>query len=203
VKNRLALALVLVALFIGLMMAGLLALLIVRRGTAPRIANTPSVVVQIQSLSELVTVKYVIEKVVPAETARTSTLEQFLPGRDDKIVLLAHGVVKAGVDLSRLQPGDVQVSGNTIRLELPSAVVTDGYLDDNATQVLDRQTGLLRPFDKKLEQEARQYARNEIVRAARQSGIEREANERAHEQLKKFLQSLGYKEVEIRTRRGN
>ena len=120
--------------------------------------------------------------------------------RYDKIVLLAHGIVKAGVDLSKLKPEDVQISGEKIRVQLPAAYVTDGYLDENATQVLDRKTGLLRSFDRKLEQQARQEAQTEIRRAARQSGIEREANERAREQVTRFLKTFGFKEVEISTR---
>lgn len=198
-KNRLATALVIVALFIGLMIAALLALLVLRRAGGARFANTPSVVVQIQSLSELVTVKYVIEKVIFAETPATNLIDR-LRG-SDKIILLGHGIVKAGVDLSQVKPADVEVNGTRIRVALPPSIVTDGYLDENATQVLDRQAGfILRPFNQKLEQQARQEARNEIVRSARQSGIEREANQRAVEQLTRFLQSLGYTEVDIHTR---
>lgn len=203
-KNRLAIALVAIALVIGLVTAAFIALLVVRhsRGAAPRFASTSSVVIQIQSLSELVTVKYVIEKVIFAETPKTTTIDQLLPGRDDKLILLAHGIVKAGVDLSALKPEDVEVRGQSIRISLPKAVVTDQYLDENATQVLDRRAGLLRSYDQKLEQQARQEAVTQIARAARQSGIEREANERARQQLTTFFKSLGYQEVQVQTRAG-
>jgi len=200
VKNRLAIALVCVALIVGLGIAAVLALAIVRRSSAPRFASTPSVVLQIQSLSELVTVKYVIEKVIFAESPKTTTIDQLLPGRDDKLILLAHGVVKAGVDLSKLKAEDVEVNGQNIRINVPKAVVTDGYLDENATQVLDRRTGLLRTYDQKLEQQARQEALAQIIRAARHNGIEREANERVQQQLASFLKSLGYQEVQVQTR---
>src|SRR5437868_930870 len=83
-------------------------------------------------------------------------------------------------------------------LTLPQATLTDAYLDEKHTQVLDRQTGLLRTFDKNLEKTARQYALAEIQRGAWQGGIEREANERARDQLSVLLKTLGYKEVEIR-----
>ena len=196
-KNRLAVALVAAALIIGLSVAAMLAFMIVRRPAPAKFANTPSVILQIQSLSELVTVKYVIEKVVFAEAPKTTTIEQFLPGRDDKIILLAQGIVKAGVDLSRVRPEDVETSGQKIRIVLPRAVVTDQYLDENATQVLDRRTGLLRAYDLKLEQQARQEALAQIVRAARKNGIEREANERAQQQIKTLLKTMGYTDVEV------
>ena len=199
-KKPLVLALVAGSFVIGLMIALGFAVLIVRRTADPKFANTATVVLQIQSLSELVTVKYVLEKVVMAESPKTTTLQNLLPGQDDKIILLAHGIVKAGVDLGQLKPEDVQISGEKIRIQLPRAFVTDGYLDENATQVLDRKTGLLRSLDKKLEQQARQEAQTQIRRAARESGIEREANERAQEQLAKFLKTFGFQEVEISTR---
>ncbi len=197
VKNRLALALVAAAFVVGLAFAAWLAWLIVHRPSSPKFTSTPSVILQIQSLSELVTVKYVIEKVIFAEATKATTIDQLLPGRDDKIILLAHGVVKAGVDLSRLKPEDVEVNGERVRLTIPAAVVTDQYLDENATQVLDRRAGLLRSYDLKLEQQARQEAVSQIVRAARLNGIEREANDRARQQLRALLQAMGYKEIEI------
>ena len=124
-----------------------------------------------------------------------------LPGfEEDRVTLLAHGVAKAGVNLSKLRPDDVQVSEEKISLQIPRAHVTDVYLDESQTQVLDRRAGLFRSFDKTLEKQARQYAWSEINRAARQGGIEREADERARAQLTVLLQSLGYKEVGIQTR---
>lgn len=199
-RTKLAIALVVVALILGLVIAALLALVVLRRSSRPAFANTPSVVLQVQSLSELVTVKYVIEKVVFAESPKTTTLENLLPGQGDQIILLAHGVVKAGVDLSRVRDEDVEVQGSRVRITIPKAVVTDQYLDENATQVLDRRTGVFRSYDSKLEQQARQEAVTQIVRAARLSGIEREANERAQQQLRAFLKSVGYQEVEVRAR---
>jgi len=199
-RKRLAIALVVIAFVIGLAIALGIALLIVRRAAAPQFARTPILVQQIQSLSELVTVKYVLEKVVAYDDPKY--FADVIPLGDNKLILLAHGIVKAGVNLSKLTNDDVRVSDGKITLAIPNSTLTDAYLDDKHTQILDRQTGLLRRFDKDLERTARQYALAEIQRGARQAGIEREANERAHEQLKALLKTLGYKEVEIRTRSG-
>ena len=105
-------------------------------------------------------------------------------------------------DLRRAYPGvpldAFEVVGITIQSDSDeSRGTTDVYLDEKRTQVLDRQTGLLRRFDKNLEKTARQYAVTEVQRAARLGGIEREANERAREQLGNLLKTLGYKEVEV------
>lgn len=199
-RKRLAIVLVVVAFVIGLAIAMSIALLITRRAAKPQFAGTPTIVQQIQSLSELVTVKYVLEKVVAYDDPKY--FADLIPLGDNKLILLAHGVVKAGVNLSKLTNDDVKVSEGKIMLTIPNATLTDAYLDEKHTQILDRQTGLLRRFDKDLEKTARQYALAEIQRGARQAGIEREANERAREQLTGLLRTLGYKEVEIRTRTG-
>lgn len=197
-RNRIAVTLVIVALLIGIAMAGAIGWFVYTSRSRPQFANTPTIVQQIQSLSELVTVKYMLEKVVVYDDPKF--FADLIPLGENRVVLLAHGVVKAGVDLGRLRPEDVQVSGTAIRLSLPPATLTDAYLDEKQTQVIDRQTGLLRTFDKDLEKTTRQFALAEIHRAARAGGIEREANQRAREQLTNFLRTLGYTEVQVSTR---
>jgi hypothetical protein len=160
------------------------------RGTGVRITSTTSVVQQVQSLSEIVTVKYVIEKVVVLDDVKWYG--------ESRVLLLAHGVVKAGIDLKRLQPSDVTISGKTITVRLPMPQITDAYLDDKETQVIDHTTGLLRSFDKDLEQTARQNAVDDIARAARQGGILDDANKRARTELEEFFKRAGFDSVEFR-----
>src|SRR5437879_5161068 len=72
----------------------------------PQIANTATVLKQVQSLSELVTVKYVLEKVVILEDAK-QVLGVSIPGGDNRVWLLAHGIVKAGINFKDLHPDDI------------------------------------------------------------------------------------------------
>src|SRR5438477_1737097 len=96
---------------------------------APKVYNTATLLVQVQSLAQLVTVKYVMEKVVILEDPPQNPVRRLLPD-ETKVVLVAHGIVKAGVDLSRMKPEDLDLSGKRIRIRLPPAQVTDAYLDD-------------------------------------------------------------------------
>jgi hypothetical protein len=166
-----------------------------RTGRTP--LTTATIIQRVQALSEMVTIKYVLEKVVVLEDPKY--LGGLIPLGENRIILLAQGQVKAGVDFSKLAPGDVSISGHTIVLTLPRARVTDAYLVEQRTQVLDYHTGLLVPFDKALEQTARRNALTEITRAARQNGIEEEATRQACQQMTHFLQALGFTEVEVRT----
>jgi hypothetical protein len=151
--------------------------------------NTATVVEQVQTLSDLVTVKYVLEKVVILNDVKWYG--------ENRVLLLAHGIVKAGIDLKRIKPEDVAISGRKISLHLPPPQITDAYLDDQRTQVIDWTTGLFRTFDMNLATTARQNAVDDINRAARMDGILSDANERAHLELALFLHQAGFEQVEF------
>jgi len=161
-----------------------------KSGSGLREENTVTVVKQVQTLSDLVTVKYVLEKVVILEDAKWYG--------ENRVLLLAHGIVKAGMDLKRVTPNDVTISGKKICLRLPPPQITDAYLDDAKSQVIDHVTGLLRVFDKDLEQTARANAVDDIRRAARMDGILDEADKRARLELELFLRQAGFEQVEFR-----
>jgi hypothetical protein len=158
-----------------------------RSGSGLHEVDTETVVEQVQTLSDLVTVKYVVEKVVVLEDARWYG--------ENRVLLVAHGVVKAGIDLQRIKPGDVVVSGKKIAIRLPPPQLTDAYLDDTKSRIIDHTTGLLRTFDKDLEQTAREEAVLDIRAAAVQNGILNDASERAQLELALFLHQAGYDEV--------
>jgi hypothetical protein len=199
-KRRLALAALLVG---GLMGWILLGTFLLKTALwwkpSPHVYNTATVLQQVQSLSQLVTVKYVMEKVVILDDPPQNPVRKLLPD-DTRIILVAHGIVKAGVDLSQIKPADVRVSGQSVRVKLPAAQITDAYLDEKQTQVIQHNTSFMRDFNKDLEHTARQNAVSDIARAARASGILRDADERAREQLKHFFRQLGFDLIEVETR---
>jgi hypothetical protein len=157
-------------------------------GAPLKIQNTATIVKQVETLAELVTVKYVLEKVV--------ILDDIKWYGENRVLLVAHGIVKAGVDLQEIKPEDVRVEDKRVVLKLPRARITDVYLDDQKTRVVDRSTGLLRAFDKDLEQNARRQAVDDLRIAARVHRIYDEAEERARLQLGNLFHQLGY-EVEF------
>jgi hypothetical protein len=157
-------------------------------GAPPKIQSTATIIQQVQTLSELVTVKYVLEKVV--------ILDDIKWYGENRVLLVAHGIVKAGVDLQEIKPEDVRVEDKKIVLKMPRARITDVYLDDQKTRVVDRSTGLLRAFDKDLEQNARRQAIENLRTAARSNRIYEDAEERARLQLANLFHLLGY-EVEF------
>jgi hypothetical protein len=154
--------------------------------------TTAALLVQVKTLSQLVTVQYVIEKVIIHEDVK------WVAGLgESRVLLVAHGTVKAGLDFSQLKPGDLQISGKKLVIKLPPAQITDAYLDEKQTRVIERTTGLIRAFDKDLEQAARQTAVADIHRAARNGGILKDADDRAKAQLTNLFLQLGFEQVEF------
>src|SRR5580765_8429684 len=86
--------------------------------------NTATVIQQVQTVSELVTVKYVLERVVILEDIK------WIAGLgESRVLLLAHGVVKGGIDLSKIKEGDVRITGKKVVIKLPPAQIMEAYLD--------------------------------------------------------------------------
>ena len=154
------------------------------------IAVTSELLRRVQDLNQLVTVRYVIEKVVLLEDVKWYG--------ENRVLMVVHGHANAGIDLSRVQPQHLEVKGRSILLRLPSARLLDVYLDDRRSQVVERSTGLLREFDKDLEQNARRQALDTIRVAVRDSGILREAEERARRQLETLFRAAGFESVNLK-----
>jgi hypothetical protein len=56
----------------------------------------------------------------------------------DRLLLVIHGDVIAGVDLSQLQPKDVTLTGKTISLRVPKSQILVTRLDNLKTRVDSR-----------------------------------------------------------------
>ncbi len=197
-RTRLLNAVLSLAIMAGLVLMFWFVVPRLRFRSAPRIQSTPEILLQVQTLSQLVTVKYVMEKVIICDDPSVLSFLN-LGVTESRVLLVAHGIVKAGIDLGEIKAGDIQVAKNKIILKLPPARVTDTYLDDKLTQVIDYKQGLLRGFNKDLEQNARAQAVLDINRAAREGGILKDADERARAQLTTLFRQMGFESVELRS----
>jgi hypothetical protein len=156
--------------------------------------SQPTVVDRIQKLQRLETVVYTMDKIVTGEK-ESSILPNFLAG--DRLLLLVHGEVIAGIDFQKLKPNDVQVNGKKVRVRLPQAELLVTKLDSEKTRVYSRQTGLLVPTDPNLETLARQEAELDLRRSALADGILQKAQENARSTITSLTQSMGFEEIQF------
>lgn len=157
--------------------------------------NRAAVIKQMRSLARLETASFTIEKVIDAGTTGGNVFQQLLFG--DKILLIAHGQVIAGFDLSQLSEKDVEVSGKTLRLTLPPPQILVATLDNTQTKVYDRKRGLLANGNQDLESKARSVAETSIKEAACKADILTQASENARKQLTSLFTSVGFETVTI------
>lgn len=164
----------------------------------PTIVTGAAVIRQIQHLNRLETNKYTIETVVEADK----------PGGyfgigAEKLLLIAHGKVVAGIDLGKLQLQDITVSadGKTIDVRLPAVEIFDTSLDEQQTRVYNRQSGLVTRLiskpDPDLESQARQQGVQQILKSACEDGILDQAAKDGKLAVTQLLSLSGFNSVQV------
>jgi hypothetical protein len=197
-------------LVLGALLLGLTGFLLLSRSSGPALLGSlwskvtgrtlsidvsqPTVVDRIQKLQRLETVVYTMDKVVSG-AKENPVFPDFLAG--DRLLMLVHGEVVAGIDFSSLKPGDVTVDGRQVHIHLPATQVFSARLDSAKTRVYSRQTGLLVPTDPDLETQVRQDAERQLSAAALADGILRTAQQNASSTITSLLQGLGFEKIDL------
>ncbi len=175
---------------------GLLHLMGILRGGRTQLnVDQPTVVRQIQQLQRLETVSYTMDKIISGEHGN-AYLPKFLAG--DRLLLVVHGEVVGGINLARLQPGDVLIQGQRVSIHLPPVEVLSTRIDNARTRVYSRDTGLFSSPDPNLESEVREEAERQLLQAALQDGILKIAGDNARSTISGMLKGFGFREVDIR-----
>jgi hypothetical protein len=156
--------------------------------------SQPTVVDRIQRLQRLETVVYTVDKLVSG-AKENPLLPDFLAG--DRLLMMVHGEVVAGIDFSNLKTNDVIVEGKQVHLHLPATQVFSTRLDSAKTRVYSRQTGLLVSTDPDLETQVRQEAERQMQQAALADGILRTAQQNAALTITSLLQGLGFEKIDF------
>ena len=158
----------------------------------PTVLPDPVTIVhEMRSLARLETIQYTVEKVVTAELRQEFLKVLF----GDRLLLVAHGVVIAGVDLAQVGPEDLWVENDVLYVRLPETEVFIASIDNEKSYIYDRQVGFLTKGDVDLETAARRVAEEEIENAAIEDGILELAQQNAENFISRMLLQLGFPEV--------
>jgi len=203
-RSRLAL---LPGLFVGAVIALLLAVLMARvqsgplatlwsflSGRSTRISSEGSVIERIQRLQRMETVVFNMDKIVTGEKDNP-ILPDFIAG--DRLLMIVHGQVIAGIDFGRMKNSDIKVQGKEVRIHLPNPQILITRLDNARTKVYSRNTGLLVRVDPNLETQVRQEAEGELLQEAALGGIIANARDNARATVTTLLLGMGFAKVEV------
>ncbi len=170
-----------------------------REAVVRRLIDAPAVVKEIQRLTELVTIKYSIQKVVGLE-------EEKVPFGSEKILLMVQATVLGGIDLAAISTQDCVVTESSVTLRLPPPKVLQVFVSEKETKVWDRSKTWWTPwvpFNPDLERKARLAALEAVQAAALEMGILSNAQENAEKSIGKFLNATGFQTVRFETEPAN
>jgi hypothetical protein len=112
--------------------------------------------------------------------------------------LFAVAKIGAGIDLNGITVRNVSLDDQgVVEITVPSAEIQYVSVDNEATQILDRETGLFTKGDPRLETDARQVAEEVLVQGALSDGLLEDAEANARQVLTNFLLGLGYRDVVV------
>ncbi|MCB9111057.1 MAG: DUF4230 domain-containing protein [Anaerolineales bacterium] len=148
---------------------------------------------EVRALARLETIQYSISQVVSAETNQQSPVYAFAFG--SKVLVQIHGSVIAGIDMEKLQPGDMRFQDSVLYVRLPPAEILAITLDEDQTEVYTVQEGIFVDIDPNLVLDILSVGKDKIVSVALDDGILQQAKRNAEAYLLRFFSALGYKSV--------
>ena len=190
-----ALLLVLLGLLLGLWLRGPK-----RRERGVQVEPTATVVEEVRRIGELSSAGFYEELVItdrdesPLGFLRHGEGIRRIAGSGD-FVIICKGRVRAGFDLSAMQPEDFSVSGDTLYLSLPPVSVLDviinpaDYEHFSGHRTHEETVGIIL--------QAKQRLRADAI----QAGVLDQAEASGVASLQRLLSTLGYREVVITPRR--
>jgi hypothetical protein len=118
---------------------------------------------------------------------------------EDAILMVAAADVVAGIDLSGLAEGDLQVDPDRkgVRIFLPPPRVLSAKLDNERTYVHTRATDTLARRSEELETKARQTAEQTLREAAISGGILPRARANGTRAVEGLLRGLGFERIDV------
>lgn len=165
----------------------------------PDVAVPTLVVNQIQGVSDLTTAIFTMEAIVPTQQDRK--LGNVTVGTT-RLLYIAQGEVRAGVDLTQISAEDVAVNAETdsVVVKIPSAEILDHNLNVEQSEVYDYDRGLFNlgpDVAPQLQRLAQQKTLAKVLQAACQQGILEQARDRAQLTIKELLTASGYSNVKV------
>jgi hypothetical protein len=156
-----------------------------------------TIVRELRTLARLETATLRVEKVVELKDHQKRL--HGVVEADDALLFVAAGEVVLGVDLSKLEEGDLRLDPTTgvSHIELPAPEVLSTRFDESRSYVHSRSTDLLARRNEGLEGAARREALAAFAAAGREPASIEAAKVQAERQLRALAKAWGVKELVV------
>ena len=151
-------------------------------------------VLAFKEMSELATVEYIVTKIVKADDNRT-----WYKVGDRKILMSCEASIKAGIDFSKINEGDVTIDGKSISLVLPKAHLISMNIRPEDVRVEYQETGFFRDEFSTADRDALlMQGEKQIKNSVEALGVLTAAETNASLFISNYLKTLGYNRINIR-----
>lgn len=195
----LAVLVVLVVLFAGVLVALVVAPDAIRSLFAPDPTPTSNIpIITIHGLNEIAELATVdVRSVAEVKEERVpDDLRKNLGGRES-LLMLVYGNVKVGFDLSKIEEGDLWTDGRRVQLHLPPPDILSTTIDFDKTHIVDYDRSFFVGNDPDLQAAVLERATQSLQQAAIEAGAIETAKRFGRLFFENHLRSLGFTEVRI------
>ena len=146
------------------------------------------VIEKIEAIGKLELVRMDLQDVIEHQVIR-----QWLPNA--KAILIAYGEAAGCIDLQKIKPDDIYVSGDSISIQLPQPELCYCKVDHNKSRIMDTQFNFLSGAN--IVDGAYKEAEKQMTRTVLKAGILEQTKTNAIAFFFPFFQSMGFKHCYI------
>ena len=156
--------------------------------------SASGVLEQVKDISELNTVEMYFNEIIDFKNAKLFNNFQ-IPFTEKSFIFTVKSKVKAGVDLSSIDEGDIAISGKSLLIKLPNPTITSKEM--LSYKVYDEKNGLFNEVTTEDTLKALELFEKDMEEQALSSGIIEKSKENTEHIIRNLFLSYGFESIEI------
>ena len=156
--------------------------------------SASGVLEQVKDISELNTVEMYFNEIIDFKNAKLFNNFQ-IPFTEKSFIFTVKSKVKAGVDLSSIDEGDIAISGKSLLIQLPNPTITSKEI--LSYKVYDEKNGLFNEVTTEDTLKALELFEKDMEEQALGSGIIEKSKENTEHIIRNLFLSYGFESIEI------
>ncbi len=156
--------------------------------------SASGVLEQVKDISELNTVEMYFNEIIDFKNAKLFNNFQ-IPFTEKSFIFTVKSKVKAGVDFSSIDEGDIAISGKSLIIQLPNPTITS--MEILSYKVYDEKNGLFNEVTTEDTLKALELFEKDMEEQALSSGIIEKSKENTEHIIRNLFLSYGFESIEL------